>query len=75
MVCIAHDVGLLPVLDFFPKGTINAWKERGWKEAAKWGFVNELPVGGRPGRGMLVDAQYREGRKVGGGPEMLEKSS
>lgn len=75
LVCIAHDVGLLPVLDFFPNGTINEWQAKGWKEATAWGFVNELPVDGKPGRPMIVDGLYREGKKVGGGPEVLEKYS
>lgn len=39
------------------------------------GFVNELLANGRPGRRMFVDVLYREGKKVGGGPEVLEKHS
>ncbi|MCJ1241029.1 hypothetical protein MMC14_009033 [Varicellaria rhodocarpa] len=35
LVCIAHDGGLLEVLDWYPNGTINQWKEKGWKERTK----------------------------------------
>lgn len=75
LVCIAHEVGLLPILTFFPKGTINDWQSKGWKEATTWGFVNELPVDGKLGRPMLVDGLYRDGKVVGGGPEVLKQYS
>lgn len=71
MVCIAHDPGLLPVLDFFPTATINDWQAKGWKEATSWGFVNEMPVDGKPGRPMIADGLYKDGKVVGGGVEVL----
>ena len=67
LVCIAHDGGLLGVLDFYPHGDINGWKEKGWKEQTRWGFVNELPVDGRPGREVLVGGLVRDGEVVGVG--------
>lgn len=75
LVCIAHDPGLERVLDFFPHGTINEWQAKGWKEATSWGFLNELPVDGKPGRPMITDGLYKDGRKVGGGADVLRKLS
>ncbi|KAH8812102.1 metallo-beta-lactamase superfamily protein [Xylogone sp. PMI_703] len=45
-VAIAHDVGLIPVVEQFPR-YMNRWKELGWKEKGYWGFLSELPVGGK----------------------------
>ena len=59
MVCIAHDGGLLEVLDWYPDGNINQWKEKGWKERTKWGFVNELPIDGQPGGEVLAGSLVR----------------
>nr|POE77602.1 cytochrome p450 monooxygenase mpade [Quercus suber] len=73
MLCIAHDVGLLPVLKFFPNGPINDWKRNGLKEAGQWGFLNELPRDGKPGRPMLVDGLYREGKKLVEAAEVLSR--
>lgn len=60
LVCLAHDGGLLPIVDWFPHGNINAWKEKGWKEKCKWGFLNELPLNGRPGRPRLVPGLMKD---------------
>lgn len=60
-VCIAHDGGLIPVVDWFPEGTLNLWKERGWKEISKWGFVNELPYDGKPGRPWIAPGLVKNG--------------
>ena len=65
LVCIAHDGGLLDVLDWYPRGSINQWKEKGWKGRARWGFVNELPVDGKPGSEILVRGLMRDGKVVG----------
>jgi hypothetical protein len=40
-VVIAHDRSLLGVIDFFPE-TVNAWKEKGWKEAGRWRFLEDF---------------------------------
>ncbi|KAK7022881.1 hypothetical protein VNI00_016868 [Paramarasmius palmivorus] len=40
LVAIAHDVALLGVVDLFPK-TLNAWKEKGWKEQVMWRFLED----------------------------------
>ncbi|EEB99743.1 hypothetical protein MPER_00503, partial [Moniliophthora perniciosa FA553] len=37
---IAHDVTLLSVVDMFPL-TLDAWKEKGWKEKLVWQFLEE----------------------------------
>lgn len=63
-VCIAHDQGLLPVVDWFPTGTINDWKAKGWKTNSQWGFVNELPVDEKPGRPPMCPGLVRDGEVV-----------
>lgn len=60
LVIIAHDSAPLDVLPFFPEGgTINDWKEKGYKEKMHWHFVNELPVDGKAGRETMVDGLYK----------------
>ncbi|KAI4191287.1 MAG: hypothetical protein L6R41_000214 [Letrouitia leprolyta] len=63
-VCVAHDVGLIPVCDWFPNGTLNDWKAKGWKEKSKWGFLNELPIDGKPGRPPLVPGLVKDGKLI-----------
>ncbi|KAL9007756.1 MAG: hypothetical protein Q9173_007043 [Seirophora scorigena] len=63
-VCLAHDGGLIPVCDWFPDGTLNDWKAKGWKEKSKWGFLNELPLDGKPGRPLLVPGLVRDGKII-----------
>ena len=41
-VAIAHDAGLIPVVDWFPD-SLNEWKSKGWKERSRWNFLKELP--------------------------------
>jgi hypothetical protein len=62
-VAIAHDGGLLDVTEFFPKGNMNEWKAKGWKEKGHWKFLSELPVEGDP---MLpiVTGVYGDGWKL-----------
>ena len=64
LVAIAHDPTSLDVFDFFPEGTMNEWKTKGWKEKMEFGFVNELPYNGKTVRGVLVDGLYRDGKRV-----------
>ena len=54
LVCLAHDPGLSEVCDFFPKASMNDWKAKGWKLQSHWGFLNELPIDGEPGRPNLI---------------------
>ena len=61
LICLAHDSDLPSILNFFPEGTLNAWKEKGWKEKSRWTFLNELPVDGQPGRPWLVPGVIKEG--------------
>lgn len=63
-VCVAHDGGLIPVVEWFPDGTLNDWKAKGWKEKSKWGFLNELPIDGKPGRPLLAPGLVRDGHVV-----------
>ena len=72
LVCVAHDDSLLPTLRKFPEGNINDWKREGWKEATAWGFVNELPLHGKPGRALKVDGLYRDGERVRSADEVLK---
>ncbi|CAO2656065.1 Nn.00g048680.m01.CDS01 [Neocucurbitaria sp. VM-36] len=64
-VAIAHDPALQDVCEQFPHATMNQWKAKGWKVQAHWSFLNELPVGGKPGRDRLVDGRFRDGVRVG----------
>ena len=61
-VCVAHDGGLLPVVDFFPNGTMTDWKKKGWKERSKWGFLNELPIDGKPPKPWIAPGRVKEGK-------------
>ena len=67
LVCLAHDPTLittLPLLNSRPEEDLNEWKARGYKERLLWGWLNELPRDGRPGRPMLADGTFRNGEKV-----------
>ncbi|KAF2005680.1 hypothetical protein P154DRAFT_608678 [Amniculicola lignicola CBS 123094] len=66
-VCIAHDPTLLTVLPFLndnPEKDMNSWKAEGLKEKAQWGWLNELPRDGKPGRPMLVEGVWKDGKLV-----------
>lgn len=65
-VCVAHDGGLLNVVDWFPKGTLNDWKQKGWKSRSQWGFLNELPINGKPGRPWIAPGLVKDGKVVSG---------
>ena len=66
LIAIAHDPTSLDVFDFFPKHTMNDWKAKGWKKAAHWGFLSEIPFNGTTVRPTRVDGLYKEGKKVRG---------
>lgn len=34
---------MLDVLEFFPRDA-NAWKEKGWKEKGRWGFLQDFDI-------------------------------
>lgn len=63
LVLIAHDTAPLTTLPFFPKGPINDWKKKGWKEEMHWFFLNELPYQGRAAD-TLIDGVYQDGKRV-----------
>jgi hypothetical protein len=68
LVCIAHDSTLLKVLPTFNRSGLNGsglndWKARGWKEQCHWGWLNELPKDGRPGRPPVVEGFWRNGQR------------
>lgn len=65
-VAVAHDEGLIDVCEWFPKGTINDWKKKGWKGKSQWGFLNELPIDGKPGRPWIAPGLVRDGKVVTG---------
>jgi hypothetical protein len=57
LVCIAHDPVLLEILSTLnetPEKDLRDWKAHGWKEKCHWGWLNELPKNGKPGRKPLV---------------------
>jgi hypothetical protein len=67
-VCLAHDPGLFDVLPLFNQNSgyiINDWREKGYKEATRWRFLNELPRQGKPGREPIVYGYWRDGKQVG----------
>lgn len=66
-ICLAHDEVLFQVLPLFNDDKmedINDWQKRGLKEYCRWGFLNDLPRGGEPGRKPLVVGQWRDGRQI-----------
>lgn len=63
-VCIAHDKALLELCTLFPKGTINDWQSKGWKQNADWGFLNELPIDGKTAQPWLVEGLMKEGKRM-----------
>jgi hypothetical protein len=65
MICLAHDEALLKYLPTFnddPKSELNEWKKRGWKEKCRWDWLNELPRNGKPGRKLIVEGFWRDGK-------------
>ena len=63
-VCIAHDGGLNDVVDWFPHGTLNDWKKKGWKEKSQWGFLNALPVNWKPVGENFCPGLMKDGKLV-----------
>lgn len=66
-VCLAHDGALMNVLPLYNTDAdvvINDWNKCGYKEKARWGFLNELPRDGKPGRPPLTLGLWRNGNKV-----------
>ncbi|KAF2397487.1 hypothetical protein EJ06DRAFT_498590 [Trichodelitschia bisporula] len=64
LVCIAHDEGLLEVVDWFPNGSLNDWKKKGWKEQSQWGFLNALPVSGKPPGPWITPGLMKDGKRM-----------
>jgi hypothetical protein len=74
LVCIAHDPTLIKVLPFLnnaPHRDLNSWKEEGLKEKAMWGWLNELPREGKPGREIYVEGVWKEGERVSDFTELV----
>jgi hypothetical protein len=64
LVAIAHDPAAMDSFSFFPTGSINDWQKKKWKNACQWGFVNELPYEGKPGRSFLAEGLYKDGKMI-----------
>lgn len=65
MVCVTHDEALLKYLPTFNKdreANLNDWKRQGWKEKTRWDWLNELSRNGKPGRKLLVEGLWRDGK-------------
>ena len=65
LVCIAHDPTLLevlPTLNKYPEKDLRDWKKEGWKERCHWGWLNQLPRDGKPGRKPVVEGFWRDGK-------------
>lgn len=63
MICLAHDGTMmhsLPTLNNNPEDDLNSWKERGYKEKTHWGWLNELPRNGKPGKEPAVEGFWRD---------------
>ncbi|KAH9899036.1 beta-lactamase-like protein [Xylariomycetidae sp. FL2044] len=41
-VVFAHDLSLYDLLEFYPGGEANAWKERDWKMLGRWRFLSDM---------------------------------
>jgi hypothetical protein len=69
LVLLAHDrtllQGILPVFNEQPEENLRDWKEKGWREKLRWGWLNDLPRNGKSGREEMVTGVWREGREVG----------
>ncbi|KAF2021157.1 metallo-beta-lactamase superfamily protein [Aaosphaeria arxii CBS 175.79] len=66
-ILLAHDsalFGVLPLLNFAPNEDISDWKSKGYKDNTFWGFLNELPRMGKPGRKKLVSGLMRNGNQM-----------
>ncbi|KAH7127308.1 fungal-specific transcription factor domain-containing protein [Dactylonectria macrodidyma] len=63
LVLIAHDPSVMGAITFFPDGPLNGWYRAGWKQKLRWGFLDELPVDGKPGK-YLVDGTYMDGSLI-----------
>ncbi len=67
LVAIAHDLALrhtLPLLNAAPDADINDWQARGYKAAARWFWLNELPRAGLPGRAPFVEGKWWRGQRI-----------
>ncbi|MCJ1421068.1 hypothetical protein MMC32_007430 [Xylographa parallela] len=67
LVCITHDgvlLDVLPLLNNDPQSDIGDWKQKGYKERARWAFLNELPRNGKPGRKPLVEGLWKDGKII-----------
>lgn len=49
LTILSHDMTIHGTIDLFPKSA-NAWREKGWKEATRWGFLADLAVGASEAR-------------------------
>lgn len=43
----AHDLGLRDVIEYFPDKTMDEWRQKGWKEKARWLFLRDLEAAAR----------------------------
>ncbi|KGQ05143.1 hypothetical protein BBAD15_g9601 [Beauveria bassiana D1-5] len=79
LICLAHDVALVDILPLYnndASADINDWKDCGYKEKTRWGFLNDLPRDGERGRPPLVRGLWCGGKKVVRNEEgVLELSS
>lgn len=77
LVCLAHDETMLrdlPTLNDAPEDDLNDWRSRGFKDKVHWGWLNELPRGGQPGRPKAVDGFWRDGKLWEGAREELRRN-
>ncbi|KAH6664001.1 hypothetical protein F5X68DRAFT_225693 [Plectosphaerella plurivora] len=63
LVLIAHDPSAMRILPLYPEYDLNDWQTVGWKQRLRWGFLDELPIEGKP-REYLVAGTYKDGKLV-----------
>lgn len=76
MICLAHDeaiVKYLPTFNQDPNLELNDWKKQGWKEKCRWDWLNELPRNSKPGRKLIVEGFWRNGKPWDRSKEKMEE--
>ncbi|EFX05080.1 metallo-beta-lactamase superfamily protein [Grosmannia clavigera kw1407] len=63
-VVFSHDLSLMDIVPLFPAAELNGWRAAGWKQQARWRWLDEIPWDGKHGQELLVDGAYIDGRRV-----------
>jgi len=77
LICLSHDETVLhgiPTLNASPNDDLNSWQKRGFKKQILWGWLNDLPRNGRPGRQPAVEGFWRDKKPWMEAKEILQKN-